>query len=159
MIHMLSRMRYFNPSISSLELSWVIFHLKLSLRFVAIYGAYKGPKLFFILPVKYFLVSLFLSIQFFFPWVAGCHLIIWDVFHKTISSVFFSLLVFQQLRSTRLLRMPSQALLWHKMAFSSPFSYLNYLSSILLFRGIVMLLFSTHHLVLSKIIFFSCLSI
>ena len=47
-----------------------------------------------------FLVSLFISIQFFFPWVAGCHLIIWDVFHKTISSLFFSLLVFQQLRSS-----------------------------------------------------------
>ena len=41
-----------NPSISSLELSWVIFHLKPSLRIVAIYGAYKGPKFFFILPVK-----------------------------------------------------------------------------------------------------------
>ena len=41
-----------------------------------------------------FLVSLFISIQFFFLWVAGFHLIIWDVFHKTISSLFFSLLVF-----------------------------------------------------------------
>ena len=30
--------------------------------------------------------------------------------------------------------MPSQALLWQKLAFSSPFSYFNYLSSILLFR-------------------------
>ena len=30
-----------NPSISSLELSWVIFHLKPSLRIVAIYGAHK----------------------------------------------------------------------------------------------------------------------
>ena len=38
-----------NPSISSLELSWVIFHLKLSLRVVAIYGAYQWPK-FFIYP-------------------------------------------------------------------------------------------------------------
>ena len=36
-----TRMRYLNPSISSLELSWVIFHLKLSLRILAIYGAYK----------------------------------------------------------------------------------------------------------------------
>ena len=40
----------FNPSISSLELSWVIFHLKLSLRIVAVYGAYKWPK-FFIYPL------------------------------------------------------------------------------------------------------------
>ena len=30
--------------------------------------------------------------------------------------------------------MPFQALLWQKLAFSSPFSYFNYLSSILLFR-------------------------
>ena len=48
-----------NPSSSSWELSWVIFHLKPSLRIVAIYGAHKWSKLFFILPVKYFLVSLF----------------------------------------------------------------------------------------------------
>ena len=41
------------------------------------------------LPVKYFLVSLFISIQFFYPWVAGCHLIIEDVFFKPISSLFF----------------------------------------------------------------------
>ena len=45
----LSGMRYLNPSISSLELSWVIFHLKPSLRIVAIYGAHKWPK-FFIYP-------------------------------------------------------------------------------------------------------------
>ena len=38
-----------NASTSSLELSWVIFHLKPSLRCVAIYGAYKWPK-FFIYP-------------------------------------------------------------------------------------------------------------
>ena len=41
-----------NPSISSLELPWVIVHLKPSLRFVAIYGAYKRPKFFVILPEK-----------------------------------------------------------------------------------------------------------
>ena len=41
-----------------------------------------------------FLVFLFISIQSCFSWVAGCHLIIWDVFHKTISRLFFSLLVF-----------------------------------------------------------------
>ena len=53
MIHKFSRVTYlnssfslrsrhlFNPSISSLELSWVIFHLKLSLRIVAFYGAHK----------------------------------------------------------------------------------------------------------------------
>lgn len=36
MIQQLSRMRYLNPPISSLELFWVIFHLKLSLRIVTI---------------------------------------------------------------------------------------------------------------------------
>ena len=50
MIQQFSRMRYLNPSLSSLELSWVIFHLKLSLRIVAIYGAYKWPKFFFYPP-------------------------------------------------------------------------------------------------------------
>ena len=49
--------------------------------------------------------------------------------------LFFSLLVFQQLRSTLLLKMPFQTLLWQKLAFSSQFSYGNYLSSILPFRG------------------------
>ena len=81
-----------------------------------------------------FLVSLLIPIQFFFPWVTGCHLIIWDAFHKTISSLFFSLLVFQQLHSTLLLKMPFQTLLWQKLAFSSTFFYLNDLSSISLFR-------------------------
>ena len=61
MIHKFSRVTYLNPSFSlrsrhlfnqstsSLELSWDIFHLKLSLRIFAIYGAYKWPK-FFIYP-------------------------------------------------------------------------------------------------------------
>ena len=49
MIRKLLRMRYLNPSFSSLDLSWVIFHLKLSLGVVAIYGAHKWPK-FFIYP-------------------------------------------------------------------------------------------------------------
>ena len=34
-------MRYLNPSLSSMELSWYKFHLKPSLRIVAIYGAHK----------------------------------------------------------------------------------------------------------------------
>ena len=65
-----------------------------------------------------------------------------DVFHKSTSSLLFSLLVFQQLRSTLLLRIPFQALLSQKLAFSSTFVYLNYLSSILSSGGFVMLLFS-----------------
>ena len=65
-----------------------------------------------------------------------------DVFHKSTSNLLFSLLVFQQLRSTLLLRIPFQALLSQKLAFSSTFVYLNYLSSILSSGGLVMLLFS-----------------
>ena len=67
--------------------------------------------------------------------------------HKPTTSLLFSLLVFQQLRSTILLRMPFQAQLWHKLAFSSPFFYFNYLFSISSFRRL--LLSSTHLLVLS----------
>ena len=52
MIHMLSRMRYLNPSIASLELSWVIFHLRPSLRIVAIMVLINDPSYSFILPVK-----------------------------------------------------------------------------------------------------------
>ena len=86
----------------SLELPWVIFHLKLSLRIVFIMVLINDPSSSFI-PFSgaiYFLVNLLISIQFFFPWVAGCHLIIWVVLHKILSSLFFSLLVFQQLRSS-----------------------------------------------------------
>ena len=82
----------------------------------------------------FLLVSLFISIQFFSRE--------WQVitssfemfFYKPTTSLLFSLLVFQQFHSTLLLKMPFQALLWQKLAFSSPFSYLNYLSSILLLR-------------------------
>ena len=93
-IHMLSRMRYFKSINLFVELSCVKFHLKPSRRIVAIYGAYNDPSSSIILPVNKFVVSLLISIQSLVLLVAGCHLIIWDVFHKTISSLFFSLLVF-----------------------------------------------------------------
>ena len=97
-----------------------------------------------------FLVSLFLSIQFFFPWVAGCHLIIWDVFHKTISRLFFSLLVFQQLRSSICCY---RAL--SRSCFTSFIPFHSFYSS----GGIVMLLSATHLLVLSGSCSFLDLSI
>ena len=51
-----------NPSISSLELSWVIFHLKPSLRMVVIIVLINDPSSSFILSgAIYFLISLFLS--------------------------------------------------------------------------------------------------
>ena len=54
----------------------------------------------------------------------------------------------QQFRSTLLLRMPFQALLWQKLAFSSPFFYFNHLSSISLSLGGIVLLLSSNILVL-----------
>ena len=79
-----------------------------------------------------FLVSSFISIQFFFPWVAGCHLIIWDVFHKTISRLFFSLLVFNNSILAFVVSVISQDLVSLRSGV------------------IVMLLFSTHHLVCQR---------
>ena len=94
------------------------------------------------------LISLFLAIQsnLFRDW----HVVtsgVCDVFYTSIPSLSFSLLFFQQFRSTRLLRMPSKALLSQKLAVSSPFFYFNDPSSILSSGGIVMLLSS---LIVSK---------
>ena len=52
MIHKLARMRYLNPSICLLELSWYRFHLKPSIRNVANCGAYQRSKFPPILTVK-----------------------------------------------------------------------------------------------------------
>ena len=65
----------------------------------------------------------------------------WDVCHKPTTSLCFSLLIFQQLRSILLCKDAFQTHLWQKLAFSSPFCYSIDLSSILSSRGIVMLLF------------------
>ena len=62
MIHMLSRMRYLNPSISLLELSCVIFHLKPSLRNVAIMVLINDPSFLLSYWWKKFFISLVLSI-------------------------------------------------------------------------------------------------
>ena len=97
---------------------------------------------------KKFFISLVLSIIYLFFSSGRISPQFWEVFHKPTTSLLFSLLVFQQLHSTLLLRMPFQALLWQKLSFSSPF--FNYLSS----GGIVMLLSSTHLLVLSRSCYF-----
>ena len=88
-----------NPPISSLALSCVMFHLKPSLRNVAICGAYQWSKFSPILSAKEVFISCLISNkQLFFvsgrisPQVLRC-------FHKPTTSLFFSLLVFQQLRS------------------------------------------------------------
>ena len=69
------------------------------------------------------------------PLVAVCHLIMLRCFHKSTPSLFFSLLIFQQLRS-------------------SPFFSLH---SFISTGGFVMLLSSTNHLVLSRSCNFSFL--
>ena len=105
------------------------------------YGAYKWLKFFYPPGEISFLVSLFLSIQLFFPWVAGCHLIIRVVFHKTISNLFFSLLVFQQLHSS---------ICCNRALSTSCFPSFRSHCDVSLFNP------SSR---LSKIMFFSCLSI
>ena len=95
-----------------------------------------------------FLVSLFISIQS----IVFCQ---WqnftsrfrDVFHKPTTSLLVSLLDFQQLQSTLLLKMLFQAHLRQKMLCSPPFIPFH---SLISSGGIVMLLSSTHHLVLSR---------
>jgi len=73
------------------------------------------------------------------PLVAVCHLIMLRCFHKSTTSLFFSLLVFQQLHSILLCKDAFQVHLWQKLSFSSPFFYSSDLSSILSSEGIVML--------------------
>ena len=64
-IHRLLRMRYFKSI--NLFIGVILGYIspKVFPKDCCYYGAYKGPKIFFILPVKYFLVSLFIPIQFF----------------------------------------------------------------------------------------------
>ena len=70
MIRKLLRMRYLNPSFSSLDLSWVIFHLKPSLRNVAIVVIIYDPSfLLFHQRKKFFISSPIWSKQL-FPLVA-----------------------------------------------------------------------------------------
>ena len=80
-IHTLSRMRYFKPIVSSLELPWVIFHLKPSIGNVANCGAYHWSKL---SPYpsrwKKFSSLLWSQTSNCFSLVAEFHLKYWDVF-------------------------------------------------------------------------------
>ena len=110
MIHMLLRMRYFKSI--NLFIGVILGYIspKASPKDCAIYGAHKWPKFFFYPPGE-IVISSPCSYQYnLFSWVAGCLLIIWDVFHKTISSLFFSLLLTQQLRSTICVTVLSQDL-------------------------------------------------
>ena len=149
-----------NPSISSLELSWVIFHLKLSLRIVAIYGAYKWPKFFICPPGEIsFSSPCWYQSNHLFPLVAEAHLIILRCFHKPTTSLFFSLLVSQELRSILPCKDALEIQLWWKLSFSSPSLYPNGLASILLLRRHCDIALFDPSSRFVKIIFFPFLSI
>ena len=98
-----------NTSISLLELSWVIFHLKPSIGNVAICGAYHWSKL-SPYPSRWKKFSSLRCSQTSncFSLVAECHLIVLRCFHKPTTSLFFSLLVFQQPRCNHLGRVLSK---------------------------------------------------
>ena len=92
-----------------------------------------------------FLVSLLISIQSFcFRWWKKLTSSFWDVWHKPIISLFFSLLVFQQLRYNLLGRVLSKLICGGSWHFPSPFCYSNDRSSILSSGGIVRFLALTH---------------
>ena len=103
-----------------------------------------------------FLVSLWISIQSFVFVEAEFHLKFWDIFHKPTTSLFFSLLISQQLRS----------ILPFKDALSNSFEVEHVVFFSVLFialfhffrRHYVYALF-THHLVLWRSCSFLCLSI
>ena len=102
-----------NPSISSLELSCVILHLKPSLRNVAIVVLINDPRFLRILLGERGFSSLRWSqASNCFSLVAEFHLKCWDVFHKPITTLFLSLLFFQQLHSIPLSRMLFKIHLW-----------------------------------------------
>ena len=89
--------------LSLLELSCVIFHLKPSLRNVVLWCLSMIQVFSYPLGKRSF--HLFVDLkQVIVPLVAGCHLIMLRCFHKPTTSLFFSLLVFQQLRSILLFK-------------------------------------------------------
>ena len=104
-----------------------------------------------------FHLFLFSSKQLFFvsgtisPQVLRC-------FNKSTTSLCFSLLVFQQIRSILICKDAFQVHLWQKISFYSPSLYPNNLASILSFRRHCDVALFTNLLEL-RIMFFSCLSI
>ena len=94
-----------------------------------------------------------------FSLVVECHLIVLRCFHKPTTSLFVSLLVFQQLRSILLCKDAFQADLWYKLGFSSPPLCPNNLASILSFRRHCDVALFTHHLALARSCSSPCLSI
>ena len=84
------------------------------------------------------------------PLVAVCHLIMLRCFHKPTTSLFFSLLVFQQLRINLLGRVLSKLICGRNCHFLLRPFYPNNLASILLFWRHCDVALFTHHLALSR---------
>ena len=136
-----------NPSISLLELSWVIFHLKPSIGNVAICGAYQWSKL---SPYpsrwkRFFISSLISRKQLFFISGRIVTSSFWDVCHKLTTYLLFSLLVFQQLRSTLLLKMLFKLIGGWRCCFLLR-SFVPSIQLIFFHSGGIVLLFSSTHL-------------
>ena len=95
------------------------------------YGAYQWSKFSPILSAREVFISSFISSKQLFSLVAEFHLKFWDVFHKPSTSLFFSLLIFQQLRYNLLGRVLSKLIcgrschfLLHSLFQGSIFYYL-----------------------------------
>ena len=102
-------------------------------------------------------ISPSLSSKQLFSFVAGCHLIIWDVSHKTISSLLFSLLLSNNSVRPFYLRCFSSSLEVEDVVFFFVllFRRSNFYSFVL--GALWCCFFSTHLLVLVKIMFFPLL--
>mgnify|MGYP005815193367 CR=1 FL=1 len=95
-----------------------------------------------ILSVKGVVISLLTSIQSIVSVSGRISPQYWEVFYKPTTSLFVSLLLFQQLRCNLLRRVLSKLICGRSWHFPSPFCYSNDLSSIPSFEGNVMLLSS-----------------
>ena len=112
MIHMLSRMRYFKST--NLFVGVILCHVspKAFPMECCYCGAYLRSKFSPFLSMKEVFISSLLSTNQLFLLVAGCHLITLRCFHKPTTSLFFSLLVFQQVHSILLCKDAFQVHLW-----------------------------------------------
>ena len=114
--HVVNNELFLNPSTSLLELSCVIFHLKPSLRNVAIVVIISGPSYLSIILVEevFHLVGV---INYIICFCSGrISPQFWEVFHRPTTSLFVSLLVFHQLRYNLLGRVLSKLICgrsWH----------------------------------------------
>ena len=147
-----------NPSISLLELSWDRFHLKPSLRNVAIVVLINDLSFLLSFRWKKFSSLRWSQTSNCFSLVAECHPIVLRCFHKPTTSLFFSLLVFQQLCYNLLGRVLSKLFCgrsWHFLLHSFiPMIYLLFF-----IPAALSCCSSLSSSQVVRIVFFSCLSI